>query len=364
MTKWKDFTETHWKKIEADWTVWWKRELERPLISIESVPEDSIVTLSSLYPQLGKFGFEKNIQEILDEIEKELMKVDYLGDAFPRWWPNFGPGSLAAVLGSELEFVNNTTWFHPLENTNLGEINPEIDRNSSWWERHQEIIETTAARWQDQLVIGNTDIGGNLDILASLRGSNLLLTDLIDQPEVVLDLLKGITNSWIDMFLSIEEMLKQNKLGRSYWAPMWAPGSMAMLQCDFSTMISPKMFEKFVMPDLLQCCEKIDFPFYHLDGRGALRHLNSLLSIEKLKGIQWIPGAGEPAAEEWLPLLKRIRDSGKLCQVFVSAIGAMKICEEIGGKGFLFCIGDARLPTPEEGILCLEEIERFGSDRK
>ena len=359
MTKWNDFSETHWKKVEVDWTKWWNGELERPLISIESVPEDSTVTLSNLYPQLGKFGFEENIQEILNDIEKKLMVIDYLGDAFPRWWPNFGPGSLAAVLGSELEFVNNTTWFHSLINTNLGEINAKIDRNSPWWKRHQEFIEATAARWQDQLVIGNTDIGGNLDILASLRGSNLLLTDLIDQPDVVFNLLKGITDSWVDMFFSIEEKLSQNKLGRSYWAPIWAPGSTAMLQCDFSTMISAKMFGKFVMPDLFHCCEQIDYPFYHLDGRGAIRHLDSLLSIEKLKGIQWIPGAGEPPAEEWIPLLKRIREAGKLCQVFVSAQGAAKICQEIGGKGFLFCIGDARLPTPEEGYLCIEEIERL-----
>lgn len=359
MTKWNDFSETHWKKIEVDWKKWWNGELERPLISIEAVPEDTGVTLSSLYPQLGKYGFDNNIQAILDEIEKDLLKVDYLGDAFPRWCPNFGPGSMAAVLGSELEYVNNTTWFHPLKNTNLEEIKTAIDKNSHWWQRHQEFFEQTADRWQDQLVIGNTDIGGNLDILASLRGSNLLLTDLIDQPDVVQTLLNGITDAWIEMFLSIEKLLSQNKLGRSYWAPIWAPGSMAMLQCDFSTMISPKMFDKFVMPDLLRCCNQIDFPFYHLDGRGAIRHLESLLSIEKLKGIQWIPGAGEPPAEEWIPLLKRIRDAGKLCQVFLSPQGALKICQEIGGKGFLFCIGDARLPTPDEGMLCLEEIEKL-----
>ena len=359
MTKWKDFSEKHWKKIETDWTAWWHGELERPLISIEAVPEDSGVTLSSLYPQLGKYGFEDNIQAILDEIEKNLLRVDYLGDAFPRWCPNFGPGSMAAVLGSELEYVNNTTWFHPLKNTNLKEIKTVIDKNSPWWQRHQEIIESTAARWQDQLVIGNTDIGGNLDILASLRGSNLLLTDLIDQPDVVQTLLNGITESWIDMFFSIENMLSQNNLGRSYWAPFWSSGSMAMLQCDFSTMISQKMFDKFVIPDLMHCCEKVDYPFYHLDGRGAVRHLEALLSIEKLKGIQWIPGAGEPPAEEWIPLLKRIRDAGKLCQLFLSSQGALKICQEIGGKGFLFCIGDARLPTPDEGMLCLEEIEKL-----
>jgi hypothetical protein len=33
-------------------------------------------------------------------------------------------------------------------------------------------------------------------------------------------------------------------------------------------------------------------------------------------------GDGQPPPEKWLPLLKRVRDGGKLCQLFVSAQGA------------------------------------------
>ena len=39
-----------------------------------------------------------------------------------------------------------------------------------------------------------------------------------------------------------------------------------------------------------------------------------------------------------MPLLKRIVDGGKRCQVFVSMEGARKIVREIGGKGFAFYI--------------------------
>ena len=37
-------------------------------------------------------------------------------------------------------------------------------------------------------------------------------------------------------------------------------------------------------------------------------------------------------------LIKRIRDGGKLCQVFVKPEGAQKIVKELGGRGFLFYI--------------------------
>ena len=76
-------------------------------------------------------------------------------------------------------------------------------------------------------------------------------------------------------------------------------------------------------------------------AKGELPHLDMMLSIERLRGIQWIPGDGQSPPQEWLPLLKRIRDGGKLCQLFVSAEGARTIVRELGGKGFAFYILDA-----------------------
>jgi hypothetical protein len=72
--------------------------------------------------------------------------------------------------------------------------------------------------------------------------------------------------------------------------------------------------------------------------------------LEKLRGIQWIPGDGQPPPEEWLPLLKRIRDGGKLCQLSVSPEGALTIVRELGGKGFALYI---------EQTMDQEEAERF-----
>ena len=65
-----------------------------------------------------------------------------------------------------------------------------------------------------------------------------------------------------------------------------------------------------------------------------------MLGLEKLHGIQWIPGDGAPPPEEWLDLLKRIRKAGKLVQLFVKPEGALKIARALGGKGFAFYIND------------------------
>jgi hypothetical protein len=82
-----------------------------------------------------------------------------------------------------------------------------------------------------------------------------------------------------------------------------------------------------------------------------------LLGIERLRGIQWIPGDGAPPPQDWLPLLARIRQGGKLCQVFVSPAGALEIVENLGGKGFLLVVQhDGKLDDPENAAAFLKTI--------
>jgi hypothetical protein len=88
-------------------------------------------------------------------------------------------------------------------------------------------------------------------------------------------------------------------------------------------MISPAMFERYVSSDLAACCDELAYAFYHLDGKGQIAHLDQLLSLPWLRGIQWVPGDGQPPADCWLPQLRRIRDAGKLCQVYVNSQGAL-----------------------------------------
>ena len=80
-------------------------------------------------------------------------------------------------------------------------------------------------------------------------------------------------------------------------------------------MISPQFFDRFVLPELKETCRILDRTLYHLDGVGALNHLDSLLSIEELDAIQWIPGNGKPEHHEWTEVVQKIHNAGKNQQV-------------------------------------------------
>ena len=350
------FPEYGWEAISKNWSAWWAGELERALVVLECVEPEYGSTPHYASTFLGNYSLDTPVDGLLELFVRRLQAIHYLGDAFPRFWPNFGPGILATRVGSQLHAVNDTTWFSPRSWVDIHELRVDDAERDPWWNRVVCITKAAVEHWGDQLSIGFSDLGGNLDILAHLRGSQQLLLDLIDAPGEV-DRLVGETNRlWLECLDELY-VYTQHSRGITCWGPCWSPGRGYMLQSDFSYMISPKMFQRYVLPDLTACCEALDYAFYHLDGKGQIPHLELLLSIERLRGIQWVPGDGQPQAEHWLPLLSRIRERGKLCQVFVSAHGALTILRELGGKGMLLVINEAL--TPEQGRALMEEICRL-----
>lgn len=335
------FTQADWDRIERDWTAWWMHELDRPMVMIEQfIPPSPDYPGYDYWEELIPYNFplDTPVEEVIDHVTVQISSLRWYGDAWPRWWPNFGPGIIAAFLGAGVQAAPDTTWFEPARQCDISELDPQYEANSLWWQRVKAVTNEASARWADQVCVGFTDLGGNLDILASLHTTQQLLYDVMDAPDEVARLVGRVSRLWLSYYELLYEIVKPVDRGTTPWARIWSPGRTYMVQCDFSYMISPHMFERFVMPDLATCCEAMDHGFYHLDGKGQIPHLDMLLALESLAGIQWITGAGTPPPEEWLPLLKRIRERGKLCQLYVSPEGALQIVRELGGKGFALFI--------------------------
>lgn len=353
-----NFTAADWRRIDETYTAWWNHELKRPLVYFTSVYR------SGRAPEvpghsgfLSNYGLNTLVSTIVDNWLRTQEGREFPGDSFPFWFVNFGAGVLAEPLGAGLNSTSETVWFEPPSNADLGALAISLNKNSPWWKRILEVTTAAVERFGDVAQVGHTDLGGNLDILASLIGSEALMIELIDRPAKVKEAVDAITKAWLDAFDELDSIISRRCPGRVAWAPTWAAGTTYMLQSDASYMISPDMFDEFVMPDLVACCEHIEYPFYHLDGIGEIPHLDHLFSIDNLRGIQWIPGDGKPQAEDWPELLKRILDAGKLVQVFTDAKGAFKICRELGGRGIQMMLRDNLKPSQAAEVLA--EIERL-----
>lgn len=137
---------------------------------------------------------------------------------------------------------------------------------------------------------------------------------------------------------------------------IWSEAPATDLQCDFSCMISPAMFDDLFLPPLRQQTEWVGRTVYHLDGPNAIRHLDSLLLLPRLSGIQWVPGAGARPMSEWLELLKRILDAGKLLYISCEPNEVEILLKSLPHRGLLL---DTRCGSREEADALLADAARW-----
>ena len=348
------FDDADWARIERDYTAWWAHELERPLVQVTGTESAPGVYYPDVHGFYANYGLDRPVEGILLELTPYLEARRFYGDAFPHHFVNFGPGIMAGFLGCRVYSVPETVWFEPSQETALEALAFPSEAPSPWWQRVGDWTRAAVELWEGKVQISHTDLGGNLDILASFRTTQGLLYDLYDAPERVEGLAQELTRLWLGYYDELDALIHPHCRGRVPWAPIWSAETCYMLQCDFAYMISPAMFERFVLPDLTACCDHLEHGFYHLDGPGQIVHLDLLLEMPRLRGVQWVPGSGSPPPEEWPAVLKRIIEAGKLCQIYVTAQGALSIVKNLGGKGFMLSVSDDL--SPDEARAFLREV--------
>jgi hypothetical protein len=347
---------TPWNELCERYTRWWNHRLGRPVIGFTR-PAPHPAQPSRYKGWTASYSFDTPGKTIADEFLVAMKNTELLADSYPCFFPNFGAGDLCASLGARPEIQPDTIWFFHLEDITLDKLEIRLNRSHPWYNRILDLLRAVCRHLPREIPVAFSDMGGNLDILASLVGTETLLMELHDRPDLVRKAVDAITDVWLDYYKVQYDIISQSRPGTCTWAPtLWAPGKMFMLQSDFSYMISPRMFEEFVRPDLVRCCDMLDYPFYHLDGPGELPHLPFLLRIERLKGIQWIPGTGNPPPSKWPEVLKKIIDAGKLVQCFVSVKGALEILDQFPGEFFSLIITEND-SAPEDLKRLLKRVE-------
>jgi len=309
---------------------WWDHELlDRPCIyyyyPLPGVRFKHVSEVVDYFMSFYLAEFWDDIGPCLDHFEESAKKIYFGGDSIPRFFPNYGAGAMAAILGIEPKFMvgtgtygalSKTVWFH--RDTSVNEIIPllesaQIDKNNPWYARFVKIIEYAAKRAGKNYTVGMTDLGGILDILSSFLGSEKIILTMKRQPEIIDTCRAIILDKWMKVYKDLQNILDHYGDGCDSWLNVWCPRHYYPIQSDFIAMLNPKWFKRFVLPDLILQSEQLDYAIFHLDGPNALVHLDDLLKIPSIHGIQWVPGAGRDAkySETWMPIYKKIQAAGK-----------------------------------------------------
>ena len=237
----------------------------------------------------------QNPQRIVDRYRYFCQTHAFIGESFPNLNIDFGPGSLASYLGSEIGFKEDTVWFNKCLDGWDGVPKLTFDPENKWFKKHLQLAKDCQALAGDDFYVDMPDLMENIDVLASLRGAQDILFDLLDEPEMIGERIQEVTDIYYEYYDRFYDVIKDEEGGNAYTVfQIWGPGRTVKLQCDFSAMMSPEDFRKYIQPSLRSQSENVDHVLYHLDGPAAIKHMDALMEIEGIDALQWTSGDAGP----------------------------------------------------------------------
>ncbi len=348
-----------WEQAQGRFIAWWHGEIvDRVALQVRA-PRKGYRPRPIPKPKTLEERWT-NLEWRLESAEESFRATFFGGEAFPCFWCNLGPDIFAAYLGAELIFEETTSWAKPLINDWDRAPPLRIDPANRWWKLSMQMTEASVEAGANKFFVGITDIHGGGDLLAALRGRENFCLDLIDRPEKVKETMGQITRLWFVVYEAFHQRIKARFCGSSTWLNVWSPGRWYPVSMDELALISPEMFCEFFLDDILAQINWLDHSLFHLDGPDCIRHLDILLNIPKLNGIQWVPGARYKSMLIWVPLLKRIQQAGKLVQIGVPAHEVEPLLKHLSPKGLML---DTWCATEGEALDLLRKATLWTRER-
>ena len=333
---------------------------DRPLISI-SAPKKNPLTP----PPKGPSDFRERWMDTefqLKSFRWGMENTHYLGEAYPLFNPNLGPDILGAVCGCDLQFGEITSWASPCITDY--ESHPPIvfDEGNFWWKKISEITQAAVEDAGGEYLVGITDLHPSADAIVSMRGAENAAMDLYDEPEQFIRRVWEAHEIFKEMTQRLHSIIAPHQRGCSNWMSILHPDKLwYVTSCDFTYMISKAHFEEFIAPELLAELDWLPASVFHLDGIGALKHLDRLLQMEKLKGIQWVYGVAQPSGMHWIEEYKKIQAAGKCIELPCEMKDVIPLCEVLDPRGVRF---NCAIPDRESGEALIRDMERIYRSRR
>ena len=154
--------------------------------------------------------------------------------------------------------------------------------------------------------LGTTLMRGLSDVLAALYGNPDFVFFLTDHPDEADRALSQITDLWIRFAqIQLDGIPEFHGGVGSYFYDMWLPGKGCFLQEDAAALLSPELFDRFILSGIERIVSRFDTTIIHL-------HPSSFIPVDQLvdtdlAAIELHIDLGGRAASELLPVYHKIQ---------------------------------------------------------
>jgi len=270
-------------------------------------------------------------------------------------------GGWTVSLGGRPVFSRTTIWFDTAP-VDFSAPSPFVVAESDVWvQRHQQLYLAAAElAGRRDFLLGRPCILPANDLLSMHMGTTEFLTALVDEPEWMRTAIVRGAEQLLAERLRLRDLIRGKHdfwYGNGGWMPFWAPQPYCPTQSDVSCMLSPEMFETFVVPELDIYGNAFGAVWYHLDGGDAQQHLPRLLSLPYLRVVQYVPTPAEPPnGPDHLSLYRQIQDAGRIVHIQVARQHVEPLLRALDPYRLLL---DVRCDSIQEGQDLLDAAVRW-----
>jgi hypothetical protein len=336
-------------RIEA----FWERELiDRPVVQfgLAKPPEERVPLPQSHHATSAERWLDAEYQADLKLAT--LSNQEFLGDTLPVAYPNLGPEVFAALYGCPIHFGDyGTSWSEPILHDWSQVDQIRLDWESPYLAKLIEMTDALLEAGRDRFIVGMTDWHPGGDCVAALREPQNLAIDMLTHVDEVVALLDRLEGDYFRVYDFFHDKLRAAGQPISTWLSLISVGKFYVPSNDFSIMISKDMYDDVFLPGIRRECQFLDHSIYHLDGPGALRHLDSILDIPELDALQWVCGAGNEGYHKWVQVYQRAQAAGKGIQVVCQMDELDQVMETLDPHGLFLSVGGVPSREAAEGML-------------
>lgn len=306
----------NWPEAQKRLTALWQGELiDRPCIAVRA-PAKCEKSAPPPKPSSAEARWLDPFY-ISEAARYQITHTWWGGEAIPSYLLQ---AAWVLCLGGNPIFTPETIWYEK-RSVNFMEESPfRMSKDDYWVMRYEKALFALAdlAGWDDFLVGSPGSLPAN-DLLSMQMGTENYLLALLDEPVWMAKALNDGAQNLLTVRRELQIKLQRKHAywyGNAGWMPFWAPEPYISTQSDVSCLLSPELFDQFVLPEIDLYGQLYGALWYHLDGHDAAQHLPRLLTLPYLRVIQYVPTPSEPPnGINHLDLYKAIQKAGKIVHI-------------------------------------------------
>jgi len=234
---------------------------------------------------------------------------DFIWSASPFW----GIPWLEAALGCEIYKCSQTASLHNKQHITFSQspIVSDFDVSNPWVAKALEFTKVIAGHSNSRYPLATPRFRGIADLLAALYGNEVFIFKFKESPKEIKEVCERLTDFWINFAKAIldEIPLFHGGVG-SFYYNMWAPADSVWHQEDAAALLSPSIYEEFILPCDIRIAESFNGCFMHMHPTGFYPYKQLLET--PMTCLELHIDAGGPDAEELYSVHKQILEKKPL----------------------------------------------------